>query len=206
LLRQKQKDKPLEPIEGPDQPSRAVADAALAWLEVDSVPRAIIDADNLLVWANERATVLLADRQGLEVRDGVLTASEASRQSDLRATVAAGVSAPSSWCFRTPIDDGWIIVRAQNIAPPGQALVGLSFVVAHTRHRARYEHLDSAFGLTPTEHRVLMDLLDGNDAEKLAAKHRVTIETTRSHIRSIYSKLEVNSREQLFARVQAFKA
>jgi DNA-binding CsgD family transcriptional regulator len=33
----------------------------------------------------------------------------------------------------------------------------------------------------------------------------VSIETTRSHIKSIYAKVGVKSRERLFARLQGFR-
>lgn len=82
----------------------------------------------------------------------------------------------------------------------------LSLTVAGGDHRHCYRHLDEAFQLTRAEHRVLQDLLAGNEAELLSAQLGVSIETTRSHIKNIYTKVGVKSRERLFARLQGFRA
>jgi DNA-binding CsgD family transcriptional regulator len=59
--------------------------------------------------------------------------------------------------------------------------------------------------LTRAEHRVLLELLHGQEADALTKLLGVSIETVRSHIRNIYGKLEVNSREQLFFKTQTFR-
>ena len=101
-----------------------------------------------------------------------------------------------------------VLVSADLFGRRGVLLVSagcLSLTVAGGDHRHCYRHLDEAFQLTRAEHRVLQDLLAGNEAELLSAQHGVSIETTRSHIKSIYTKVGVKSRERLFARLQGFR-
>jgi DNA-binding CsgD family transcriptional regulator len=47
-------------------------------------------------------------------------------------------------------------------------------------------------------------LLDGLTAEDAAAELTIGIETVRSHIRQIYSKMGVRSREALFQRIMPY--
>lgn len=61
------------------------------------------------------------------------------------------------------------------------------------------------FGLTPSETRIMRGLVDGRRADKLAEELGVSIETVRTHIRRFYNKLGVNSREQMIAKVSAYR-
>jgi DNA-binding CsgD family transcriptional regulator len=58
-----------------------------------------------------------------------------------------------------------------------------------------------ALRLTPSETRVHHSLLNGQTAGRLA----VSVQTARTHVRRIYAKLGVNSREQLFAAVLPYR-
>jgi two-component system nitrate/nitrite response regulator NarL len=58
--------------------------------------------------------------------------------------------------------------------------------------------------LTVREHEVLLALTLGHSAEEIAEAHYVSITTVRSHIRSILTKLGVNS--QLAAVALAVRA
>ncbi len=179
--------------------------AAWSWLDGDGSPRLMVDGALRLSWSNRLADDVLASRQGLTLRNGILAATDPARQDALRAAiVGAGVS--RSLCLARPDGDGWLLVDAARIAPLPAEIVGLTLAVVLESDRGHYRHLDEAFGLTRAEHRVLLGLLDGFEAEVLASRGHVTIDTTRSQIRSIYAKLGVKSREQMFARLQGFRA
>lgn len=187
-------------------PAHDAADYALSWLEIDSQARVIVNGARAILWSNVAAGVLLADRQGIEIRGGFLHPTDATNEDALRAFLRSADSGSSSWCIERPKRDGWVLMRARRLGWPASGVIGICFVVATDRSSARYEHLDTAFGLTKAEHRVVLDLLDGNDAETLAGRHGVSVETTRTHIRSIYQKIGVSSRERLFARLQPFRS
>jgi DNA-binding CsgD family transcriptional regulator len=189
-----------------DPAGNEAADYALSWLETDSQPRAIVNGQHAILWSNIAAGRLFADRQGMEIRGGFLHPTDAMNQAALRNFLGRAASGLATWCIERPKRDGWVLMRARPLDWPSSATFGICFTEATERNRARYDHLDTAFGLTRAEHRVLLDLLDGNDADTLAARHGVTVDTTRTHIRSIYLKVGVSSRERLFARLQAFRA
>lgn len=52
--------------------------------------------------------------------------------------------------------------------------------------------------LTPAEARLIPDLLLGRDYNSIAAVHRVSAETVRSHVRAILAKLNLSSAKQLW--------
>jgi DNA-binding CsgD family transcriptional regulator len=179
----------------------------MVWLAGDTSARIIVDGLHNLLWGNPLAEALLDSRPGVEIRGGVLVVIDPSRQPGLRDFVQGAGSAPTSFCLVHPRGDGWLLIRCQRVEAVGPSLFCLSLRVAGAADMdASYQHLDEAFVLTKAEHRVLRDLLAGNEAESLSALHGVSIETTRSHIKSIYAKVGVTSRERLFARVQGFRA
>jgi DNA-binding CsgD family transcriptional regulator len=61
--------------------------------------------------------------------------------------------------------------------------------------------LAAACGLTPREEEVLELLAAGDDAADVAERLSVSMSTTRTHIRNIYTKLDVHSKKDLSARV-----
>ena len=73
-----------------------------------------------------------------------------------------------------------------NVVGLGERLSDLRPRDARTRPRPR---------LTPREHAVLLQLLDGGSYADIARELVVSINTVRSQVRSLYRKLEVSSRE-----------
>jgi len=188
----------------PQYGSDTLVHAALAWLNMDSLPRLIIDRDQKVLWRNCAADTLLDGKSGVELRNGTLATTDTARQPALRDLVTRAEAETVSLCLARHDKDGWLLISCVGL-DCGEPLFCLSLTIAGEDSHHRYRHLDEAFHLTRAEHRVLQDLLAGKEAELLSAMHGVGIETTRSHIKSIYAKVGVNSRERLFARLQGFR-
>ena len=183
-----------------------VAHYARSWLEMESGPRIIVNRGLEILWSNSAADTVLSGRKGLAKRGARLLAPTPAANDSLETLLTDAESAPSIMSIARAGGDGWLLLRASRLDAPTSDVFGISITEASEHSRASYEHLDTAFALTKAEHRVLLDLLDGNEVEALAAMHGVSVETTRSHIRSIYVKVGVRSRERLFARLQHFRA
>ena len=56
------------------------------------------------------------------------------------------------------------------------------------------------YSLSQREKQVLQSLVDGNSYKMVAAEMNISIDTVRSHIRSIYEKLHVNSKSEAVAK------
>jgi DNA-binding CsgD family transcriptional regulator len=181
-----------------------VAEAALAWFDGDSRSRVVVGADLTLLWSNPEADALFAKLRDIEVRDGMLTMADPLRQKTLLALVDSP-ALTASCCIPKSDGNGFLLIRARRAPVEDEALFALLFVDSGQGNRCTYQDLDVAFGLTKAEHRVLLELLHGQEADSLTKLLGVSIETVRSHIRNIYGKLEVNSREQLFFKTQPFR-
>jgi DNA-binding CsgD family transcriptional regulator len=183
----------------------SAAHFALAWLEQDVNARLVVDQDLCIQWMNVLAAAFLHKGIGLEMRGDILYTSDASLQERLSGFVASAHQIPSTCSLTGRNGGGHILVRAQRITMPDCHVVGLILVDAGSDFRSDYQELDVAFGLTASEHRLLLHLLGGSNADDLTRLLGISVETVRSHIRNIYGKLDVSSREQLFFQVQPFR-
>jgi DNA-binding CsgD family transcriptional regulator len=182
-----------------------VAELALSWIEYDVRPRVILDSSLFIIWANAAARAALARQRDIENRGGLFATCNSHHQAELGNFITSSGASLSSWHMPRSKGDGHLLIRAQRIAWAGEGIFGVTFHGSGSDYSERYANLDSVFGLTKSEHKVLTDLLDGHEVERLAKLHGVSVETTRSHVRSIYSKLGVSSREALFHKVRPFR-
>jgi len=177
---------------------------ALTWLDHDLLPRCVVADDMSLLWANLAGRAALARRRDLEVRAEIVSATNQAYQQALHSFVLGSGAGVATYCLPRVDGDGHLLIRAQRLDWTDTPAFGILFSGTGSDHVQRYANLDVAFGLTHAEHRVLLELLDGQDVDRLARKHQVSVETTRSHIRKIYQKLGVNTREAMFRKARAF--
>jgi DNA-binding CsgD family transcriptional regulator len=177
-----------------------------SWAEREQTPRVIVDEHLRLVWANRSARKLLEGRRDIEIRDGMLAARSARNHQALLDFIEDTGSALSSFCFPAEDGDGHMLFRAVEVhRDDDNRYLGLVFYRSGSEFKVRYADLDKVFNLTGTEHRVLQQLLRGQTADEVASEFGVSVETTRSHIRQIYAKLDVTSREGLFSRTRPYR-
>jgi DNA-binding CsgD family transcriptional regulator len=194
-----------------DSPETSRADESLAaalalyWIDRDLMPRVIVADDLAILWGNVAGRSLLAQKRDLEERGGILSTVDRSKQAALAQFITASEVAVSSWAFKRSDGDGHLLFRAQRIDWRGGGLFGVGFFGSGSEFQVRYADLDTIFGLTRAEHRVLLDMLEGFEADRLSEIHAVSIDTTRTHIRNIYAKLQVRSREGLFHRLRPYR-
>jgi DNA-binding CsgD family transcriptional regulator len=177
---------------------------ALDWLALDKTPFLFLGDRLGVLWSNAAATAELEKRRDLEVRGGALAMTDRGRQSELEQFLASSNGGIHTWSVPRVDGDGHLLFRAQKLSDAPWRC-GLSFHGSGAEYRAEYADLHAVFGLTPAEDKVIRGLLDGLDAQRIADRDGVSIETTRSHIRAIYLKLDVNSREGLFHRVRPYR-
>lgn len=175
--------------------------ASVVWLGQDLQPRLMVNADLKLVWSNDAGAELLAGCHELEVYNGVLTTANRALQPAFAAFVGKASSILSTWQVPRRDEQEFLLLRATRL---DDDLVGIAANRTGAGHMPRFVDLDRAFGLTASELRVLTGLLSGEEADKLARMHGVSLETTRTHIRNLYLKMGVSSRESLFARALPF--
>lgn len=65
-------------------------------------------------------------------------------------------------------------------------------------------NLEAAFQLTRSERNVIETLFAGQTAEQIGESQKLSVGTVRVHIRHIYEKLNVSSREAMFHKLIPF--
>jgi DNA-binding CsgD family transcriptional regulator len=120
----------------------------------------------------------------------------------LEGLAAAVVAQARAWVheqtFRTSWDEGGSMTPAQALATrpaEGELSVQVSSPsppAASSNHPARHPE-----GLTPREVEVLRLLAQGMTSQQIAERLILSLHTVNAHVRSIYTKLELNSRSAL---------
>lgn len=182
-----------------------ISGLALRWLQIDTIPRLIVNGALRVLWRNIAAERLLLDCPDLDARDGHLTAED--RLSNVRLIeLVAGADDDVSTCTAPCIDgDGHLLFQARQLSSSDQGRIALCIQRTGSRFDARYADFSRAFGLTASEYQIVKLLTSGHTADSIASREGSSIGTVRSHIRSIYNKLDVSSREMMFHRLQPFR-
>jgi DNA-binding CsgD family transcriptional regulator len=180
--------------------------AALGWLDRDMCPRMIVGEKFDIHWRNAAAVRLLAQQVGLESRGDVLAATDGAAQAKLKSLLQDARHGRASICIEQINHEGWLVLRCVGVESDAMPMFCITVSRAGDGGVWKFDHLDECFELTRAEHRVVQDLLAGYEAEALSTRHGVSIETTRTHIKSIYGKIGVKTREALFARLRGFRA
>lgn len=178
---------------------------ALSWLDHDLMPRLLVGPQLDIFWENAAARTALARNNDVECRSGKLALIDRAKQGDFQSFILDSGGSSSSWCLPRADGDGHLVFTSQCIDWGGGGTYAVTFFSSGDGFKARYADLRTAFRLTNSEAKALNELLKGKDAEQIARCAGLSIETVRTHIRNIYGKLHVNSREGLFHRVGPYR-
>jgi DNA-binding CsgD family transcriptional regulator len=193
----------------PTLPNSEVASGAVAYIDnwLRRLPWAVVVVSEGLhcLWVNPAAQAL-AEQGKIELAGGRLAIGDATATDSLRAFVARVGSQPETWVTKTRQGDH-LVVRADTVEPDNlPSAVALIIKCTSEMHRhSVWADLQSAFGLTRSEAMIVIRLVDGDSADDIAASLGLAVDTVRSHIRRTYIKLDIGSREQLFAKVLPFR-
>jgi DNA-binding CsgD family transcriptional regulator len=180
-------------------------DHALAgWIGGDAQARVLTDANLTAYWVSASAEALInADRSVLR-RNGRLVPRDPRQQRVLKRFVQGATAQVSSQCIVDGDTGDQIILTATRLPSPWEHLVGITLQRAGEDVDVHLADLHQAFGLTPTEARVVHRLFCGNTAEQVAEDMQVSLGTVRTHIKRAYAKLGVSSREGFFHKLTPF--
>lgn len=186
--------------------SRLVAEAYFtAWAETYGVATVLIRHDLFVLWSNGAALRLYRDGKDVALVGGRLTFPDKATQEAVRSFLWDMQSGVDILTLARPAN-GYFVVRVDRLDPPGHE-PGFALSMYETGATDRYFWADigRVFALTPTEALVVKRLAEGERAEVIASNLEVALHTVRTHIRRIYAKLEVGSREELFAAILPFR-
>lgn len=191
-----------------ERPPAPSADATVycdAWQAAFQIPSIIVTLDMVLIWSNEAARDFLATAEPLHYVNGRLIWADKVQNAAFRAFVNGLEAGPRVWVHRA--DEGPdLLARGEAVRPDGAA-PGAAVMLYPVDPASRYiwADLEGVFGLTRAEAVIVKRIIGGERADVMAEDLGVTLETVRTHIRRIYNKLSINSREQLFSLISPFR-
>jgi DNA-binding CsgD family transcriptional regulator len=179
----------------------------VSWAERHASPSLILSVhDGRVVWANRATLALAADGEDLTIHNGVLHFGDKAVQQDFRETLNRLGDEVCAWCFKRRGRDDHYVVSIERLAPEDEPpAVAMMFTETSRERQYVWCDIGSIFGLTRAEAAIVRRLAGGDRADVIAAELGIALDTVRTHIRRIYAKLEVNSREQLFSLVSPFR-
>lgn len=188
-------------------PSTEAAPYFSAWARRVDRPGLIVRISDLKVfWQNGHAISLLSAGQDVGLRDGALTFTDRLQHRRFRQTINRLGESSLAWCCPRRDGDGYYIVKL-DLLEVAEEPAGAGLMFHSTRSETRYLWADigDVFGMTSSEVVVVKKLVGGERADLIAEVLGVSVETVRTHIRNIYAKLNVGSREELFSVVTPFR-
>ena len=182
-------------------------------LSVLTVSVALLDQDGLCVYANPRALQLVGATDGIEISRGrlrtvrtrdsqALTALiEHARQIALGVTMGPAGLLQVARSAGSPLRVSAIPLPRTSCVPaidaPGIAVVAVIIRDPDDVPSQPSAILASAYGLTPAETRVLLQLYDGLSVTEIAAANRVAVSTVRAQIKTLFVKTGVSRQSAL---------
>lgn len=195
--------------------------AADCMAALDHVGRGVVLAaqDGSVRFANRRAEAMFADADGLTATRGGLKTGRARTDDDLRGIVAAAAKTGRG---RAEVAIGALAVErrsgrapytvvAEPLAPSHRERLGaparagaILFIGGGEHGRApQPERLAVIYGLTPAESEIAAGASLGFGATQIAAARGVSINTVKSHLKSVFLKVGVDRLPHLVARIAA---
>lgn len=175
-----------------------------SWLFDSPWPIALIDGELALLWCNKVAQTEIDEEKSFLILDGHLTLDSNELDAELR-TFLDECDGEDRLFARKMAGKEEILARVRIISRTvDDCIAGISFFRPNARPPLRHPAFGKLFGLTKAEERVLLMLLDGASADSIAALLGTSLATVRKHVSNIYAKLQVRSREGLFARLRLY--
>jgi DNA-binding CsgD family transcriptional regulator len=179
--------------------------ALCAWSQKSPDARMILGAKREIVWANDAAELFFPTQDALSVKDAKLCVAHNSNAQKFEKAMTESPSLQARFaCLDCEDGRRHVLMCVENIVVDNISYMALTVRLAAPLDcsPARLATLlTPAFRLTEMECRLVSCLFQGLTAEETAKLMKVSIETTRSHIRNLYGKLSVSSREAMFARL-----
>jgi DNA-binding CsgD family transcriptional regulator len=173
-------------------------------LLADTGARMIADADHRVVWSTSGAALLASGRSCISIANGALGGrtrhSDALLREILDEARLAAPRAVDQLIAPEPSLRPELFVRAQSY--PGR---GAPFTLLTFRNLAGelqgIPDLGHLYGLTGTEQRIVAMMFQGQSVTEIAQSVHKSVLTIRTHVKRIYGKLNVGTKEQLFSTV-----
>lgn len=193
---------PLTPV----PPTRLAGDIYFSrWADRFAVPSAIVAKNLQLLWSNPAADALFASGKDFQSSNGYLVCSDRVQGPEFRTFLSQVGDEPEAWVYCRD-KAARHMVRAEAVRPDNlPAGVALMIYPIDGLDQFLWSDFHKVFSLTRAETVVVKRIMGGESADAIAEELSVTLDTIRTHLRRVYTKLGVNNREQLFSKISVFR-
>lgn len=176
---------------------------ALQWLGAERAAKLLIDETLRVLWANSTALKWFQARDCLSMVAGQLSLGRSD--SALKALLKRMDVTGAGLCLPVQGSRAHMILCAKRVSKlTDDPIFGLTARRTDEIAPAEMVGVLEVFRLTPSEFGVLKLLVAGFPAQQVADEQGTSIETVRTHIRRLYAKMDVSSREELLSRLRPF--
>ncbi|MBX9460127.1 MAG: helix-turn-helix transcriptional regulator [Brevundimonas sp.] len=175
------------------------------WAEQFAIPSAIVGGDLQLLWSNPAADSLFAAGKDFHLINGFVGCSDKVQGQAFRVFLSLLGDDPAAWVYCRD-EAPQRMVRAEAVRPANLP-AGVALMIYPIGGAGQYlwSDFDKVFGLTRAETVVVKRIMSGEAADAIAVELSVALDTVRTHVRRVYTKLGVSNREQLFSKINAFR-
>ena len=176
-------------------------DPILNWLERDGCARMIVDDDLVVNWMNSAATEIVRQTNAIRIANAMLRISKREMDEPFAQFVRMSGDVISPFCIHVHYGEHLLLTAQRVLGTSPQHLTGLTLRRTTRRYLLYGDALETAFRLTSTERKVLESLFLGETADEVGGRLNMSVGTVRTHIRHIYNKVDVSSREAMFSKL-----
>lgn len=184
-------------------------DVANTWLEQVSIPLFLTSHDLRVIWINASGRALMKKARLRLDPFGAMHGNTREENATIQGTrrlLQQEIMRRAQWKDSSTIvalaDFPQAQIHLYTLSISGMDLIGCAVTTADSETR-NLSRLLAEYGLTNTEMKVVRMLTSGATASEIARTNGNSLLTIRTHIKRIYVKMGVNSREKMFARLSA---
>lgn len=169
---------------------------------LDERPRFVIGRDRSLIVCSDNARAMLDRSDILKIDRGLISFVRECDQDTMGKIMSVSRGLVGSFVIVDHHQGRHAVFKSVSL---GDHLICLS---VHRSGAEAYIHLpalESVFGLTRSEVRIVEDLYNGLTPQEVAVRREVSIHTVRAHLRRCYDKLSVRRREQLWRVLRTYQ-
>ena len=177
---------------------------ATGWLARDVRPRVVITPELKVLWCNHSATAMLIPPQPVFLHQNSLCLSPTVDAEPFHRFLAGLEAAVERCLVNDPAVERGILLSGWAIKRQEVSLIFLEFVLRELPLDSHNSGMATQFGLTNAECDVIDILARMESAQAIATQLHVSVNTIRTHIRRIYSKLGITNQMQLMRTIVAY--
>lgn len=175
------------------------------WLSSSGHPAVICDAQQRVLWHSANLREFVDDVGGIKLERDVLTIGDKRAQAALSRFFQAADGPTAVFVVDSENDARRHVLQCRRLRVTTDVTAfGLRIIRDDGYRESAVIHFEDHYNLTRQETLICREILRGRTVQEIVESSRKSSDTIRFHIRNIYQKMEVCSREALLAKLRLF--